>query len=239
MDLTRGNAGRRGPGRGCGAGVEPRLGAGGRGGPRTGPAGCGNPARGPPPRTHPPSRCCPLPSPRELLRALGAVGPGEPRAGPRTAGHAPGSVGPRGGVLLLSRSWCSRILGRPEGGGSPGVVIEVAGGCLWEERPHPAFPGPPAAAGAARSSPPAWVCSLPAAPGTRGFGDSLLKARAAIAAPCLIHAAVPSRLPFPGRPRGWSWRRPPAAPPQVHCLPSAAAVGLFTPSELRQAPGYF
>lgn len=80
------------------------------------------------------------------------------------------------------------------------------------------------------------VCSLPTAPGTRGFGDSLLKAGAAITAKCLIHAVVPSCLPFPGRPRGRSRRRLPLAPPQVHCLPSAAAVGLFTPSERRQ-PG--
>lgn len=96
LDLTRGNAGRRGRRRGRAAGEE--LGAGDRGQGRaphgTGggaggrarapPAGSREPSPGQPPGTHPPSRC-PLPWPRAFLRASGCGGcRGTPGGTPRS-----------------------------------------------------------------------------------------------------------------------------------------------------------
>lgn len=85
LDLTRGNAGRRGRRRRCSTGEESgargrgqgrarhgtRGGAGSRA--RAPPAGPREPSPGQSRRTHPPSRC-PLSSPRALLRASGCCG---------------------------------------------------------------------------------------------------------------------------------------------------------------------
>ena len=116
LDLTRGNAGRRGRRRGHPSGEEPgargreqgpaphgtRGGAGGRA--RAPPAGPREPSRGQSPRTHPPSRC-PLSSLRALLRATGCCG--EQRAGLGGVADPLGSLDPRGSVVLLSRSLSS------------------------------------------------------------------------------------------------------------------------------------
>lgn len=223
MDLTRGNAGGAGAGavRGGARAADRGAEAGGRGGPRAGPAGCGSPARGRLPDPSP-FAGCPLPSPRALLRAWGAVRAGETRAGL----GAPGV--PRG---------CRRVPARPE---AAEAVVEAAGGCRRGERPHPAFPAPePKRDLLGLRCPPARVL-LAHRPGDAIGGHSAGKPRAAIAAqrPRRAASLPPSRRRAgPGRAAGT--RLAGAAPsprPQVHCLPSAASADVFTPRELR-APG--